>query len=102
MVSPAQKLVCGVTEYSILPLWRTPMMLMPYCFRMSICATLMPIMISVEINKIPDVVRAAANGGPLGQLFFRVDDFIRTVAQQKLGMDISGSPGDNQSGTQLL
>ena len=60
------------------------------------------IMISVEINKIPDVVRAAANGGPLGQLFFRVDDFIRTVAQQKLGMDISGSPGDNQSGTQLL
>lgn len=60
------------------------------------------IMISVEINKIPDVVRATANGGPLGQLFFRVDDFIRTVAQQKLGLYIPLCTRDHKLCAQLL
>ena len=59
------------------------------------------IMISIQIHKIPDVVGAAADGNHLASCFPGRRLRLRHCAAE-LGVDIPGSPGDYQSGTQFL
>ena len=48
------------------------------------------------------MVAAVAHRRPVGDLLFRVDDLVRTVAQEELGMDVPGGPGEHKGSTIFL
>ena len=56
----------------------------------------------VDLEKVEKIVRGKAQGGPLTDLTLGIDNKIRPVAQEKLGMNIACRPGDDLLRTKLL
>ena len=56
----------------------------------------------IQLNVVQDVIGAVTDGGPFGDLLFRVDDLIRTVAEEELRVHITCCTGNDQLRTQLL
>ena len=48
------------------------------------------------------MIRTVTNGCPFGKLLFRIDHFIRTIAQQEFCLYIPCGPGNHQLASQLL
>lgn len=55
-----------------------------------------------QLDVVEDVVGAVPHRRPVGHLLLRVDHVIRAVAQQELGVDIPGRPGQHEGGALLL